>query len=93
MDFDRKEFTMNKISQNGGMVQQMMMLAQIADNALGTGGELAAGIAQQYGMNIPSAGGAGNTENMDALGGDGNVGESSITKNARKKTAQLTSPT
>lgn len=93
MDFDRKEFTMNKISQNGGMVQQMMMLAQIADNALGTGGELAAGIAQQYGMNIPSAGGAGNTENMDAIGGEGNVGESSITKNARKKTAQLTSPT
>ena len=99
MDFDRKEFIMQKIAQNGGMMQQMMMLAQMADNAMGTGGELAAGIAQQYGMNIPEAGGGfgsdskKKTENMEALGGDGSGGEASVTKNARKKTAQLTSPT
>ena len=33
------------------------------------------------------------TDNMEALGGDGSGGEASVTKNARKKTAQLTSPT
>lgn len=99
MDFDRKEFIMQKIAQNGGMMQQMMMLAQMADNAMGTGGELAAGIAQQYGMNIPEAGGGfgsdsrKKTDNMEALGGDGSGGEAANTKKARQRTAQLTSPT
>lgn len=93
MDFDRKEFIMQKISDNGGMLQQMMMLAQLADQALGTGGELSMGIAQQYGIQIPNAQPQGaNTENMEALGGEeGN--EATNTKKARQRTAELTSPT
>lgn len=96
MDFDRKEFVMNKISQNGGMVQQMMMLAQMCDNAMGTGGELTAGIAQQYGLNYPGAGDgtdvSKNTEKMEALGGENKGTESSVTKNARQKVAEQTAP-
>lgn len=94
MDFERKEFIMQKISQNGGMLQQMMMLAQMADNAMGTGGEIAMGIAQQYGIALP--GGANPEEaSQNAEGGaeTENVGESSVTKNARRRIADSTTPT
>lgn len=93
MDFPRKEFIMQKIQQNGGMLQQMMMLAQMADNAMGTGGEISMGIAQQYGL--PMQGGV----NPEAVGrtvaGEGadKGQEATITKNARKRVAEASSPT
>lgn len=90
MDFDRKEFIMQKIAQNGGMFQQMMMLAQIADQAHG-GNEITAGIAQQYGIQMPGVSG-GNVDDIEALGGS-NSGEASNTKQARQRVAESTSPT
>lgn len=93
MDFDRKEFIMQKISENGGMLKQMMMLAQMADNAMGTGGEITMGIAQQYGMPIPNVQPSANTQDMEALGGDGSGSEATNTKKARQRTAEMTSPT
>lgn len=90
MDFDRKEFIMQKISLNGGMLQQMMMLAQMAD-ANGGGGEISAGLAQQFGMPMPSGGGG--VKQTEALGGDSGVGEPENTKKARQRVADSTSPT
>lgn len=94
MDFDRKQFVMQKIQQNGGMLQQMMMLAQMADQAMGAGGQLVNSVAQQYGM--PMMGGGGepqSVENTGALGGDDGPKEAKGTKNARQRVAESTSPT
>ena len=88
MDFDRKEFIMQKISQNGGMLQQMMMLAQMVD---GGGGEISAGLAQQFGL--PMQAQAPSTDKTEALGGDSGVGEAENTKKARQRVADSTSPT
>ena len=102
MDFDRKEFIMQKIAQNGGMYQQMLMmqqqmlmLAQMVDQAKGT--NLAEGIAAGItgGAAPAPAGGsvATDTSKSDALGGEKKTGESGVTKNARKRVAESTSPT
>ena len=93
MDFDRKEFIMQKISENGGMLQQMMMLAQMADNAMGTGGALSMGIAQQYGLPMPNAPMQSPEGNANLGGDELESGESPITKKARQRTAEMTSPT
>ena len=103
MDFDRKEFIMQKISQNGtmyqmmmAMQQQMMALGQMVDNARG-GNEITAGLANQFGMQMPQMGGGGDVKasakNNEALGGDANSGESSTTKKARQRVAESTDPT
>lgn len=92
MDFDRKEFVMQKIQQNGGMLQQMMMLAQMADNAMGTGGAITQGVAQQYGMPLPGVVAQDQNGNGN-LGGDNRLGEAKNTKNARQRVAESTSPT
>lgn len=93
MDFDRKEMIMHKISDNGGMLQQMMMLAQMADNAMGTGGQLTMGIAQQYGINIPMASQPQGVAQTEALGGNPGTEEATNTKQARQRVAESTSPT
>ena len=93
MDFDRKEMIMHKISENGGMLQQMMMLAQMVDNAMGTGGQLTMGIAQQYGINIPMASQPQGVAQTEALGGDPGPEEATNTKQARQRVAESTSPT
>lgn len=93
MDFDRKEMIMHKISDNGGMLKQMMMLAQMADNAMGTGGQLTMGIAQQYGINIPMASQPQGVAQTEALGGDSGPEEATNTKQARQRVAESTSPT
>lgn len=103
MDFDRKHFVMQKISQNGGMYQQMMamqqqmmMLAQMVDQSRGTN-EIAPAIAQQFGMQAPMAsmgGGAETAKKVDeteALGGK--EAESTHTKKARQRVAESTDPT
>lgn len=104
MDFERKEFIIQKIAQNGGMYQQMMMmqqqmmqLGQLVDAQRG-GNEVTAGLAAQFGMQPPpqiSAGGApANVEGNENLGGSESKGkESPVTKKARQRVADSTSPT
>jgi hypothetical protein len=102
MDFDRKQFVMQKIAQNGGMYQQMMMMQQQMlmmaselDRIKGT--EIAPQMAAQMqagGMAIPAMGGAPtNVENTEALGGKEGAGEASNTKKARQRVAESTDPT
>ena len=97
MDFDRKQFIMQKIAQNGGMYQQMMamqqqmlMLAQLVDQARGTNsaGQMAA---SAQGAPAPAA--APDAGKAEALGGAKNTGEASNTKKARQRVAESTSPT
>ena len=101
MDFDRKHFIMQKISQNGTMYQmmmqmqqQMIMLAQMVDQARGS--NIAEQLMAQFGGGAPVApidGGApANVEDTEALGGDGKS-EASNTKKARQRVAESTSPT
>ncbi len=102
MDFDRKQFIMQKISQNGGMYQQMLMmqqqmlmLAQMVDQSRGSNlaDQIAAGITG--GAPVTPIDGAvpKDTANNQSLGGEGKNGESSTTKNARTRVANSTSPT
>ena len=100
MDFDRKDFVMKKISQNGGMYQQMMMMQQqmmalgaMVDQSRG-GNEVTAGLANQFGIQAPPmANGGANIENTEALGGNEGPEEASNTKKARQRVAESTSPT
>ena len=102
MDFDRKQFIMQKISQNGGMYQQMLqmqqqmlMLAQMVDQSRGSNlaEQIAAGITG--GAPVTPIDGAvpKETSNNQSLGGEGKNGESGVTKNARTRVANSTSPT
>ena len=103
MDFDRKEFIMQRISQNGTLYQQLMMaqqtmlqLAQIVDQSNGTNmaEQIAAGItggvapAPMMGGQAPNA----KVEETEALGGN-EKSEASGTKKARQRVAQSTDPT
>lgn len=97
MDFDRKEFIMQKISQNGGMyqqmrqmMQQMILLAQMVDQARGT--NLSQQLAIQFGANPSSMGNGAKADNTETVGGETNGSESSVTKKARQKVAESTSP-
>ena len=102
MDFDRKEFVMQKIEQNGGMFHQMMMMQQQMlgmavelDGLKGT--NMAQVMAKQMGANLPPMAGdngsmAKNVDKTEALGGN-EGSESSVTENARKRVAESTSPT
>ena len=99
MDFDRKQFIMQKISQNGGMYQQMLMmqqqmlqLAQMVDQDRGTNlaDQIAAGITGNPAP-APLAGGKASAANNEALGGE--KAEASNTKKARQRVAESTSPT
>ena len=99
MDFDRKEFIMQKIAQNGGMYQQMMMMQQqmmalgaMVDQSRG-GNEITAGLANQFGMQPPQGGNGPNVKDTEALGGEAGSGEASTTKKARQRVAESTSPT
>lgn len=92
MDFDRKQFIMNKISQNGGMYQQMMMMQQQM---------------MQMAQLIDSMTGSNMTEQMAAgMGGapapapqqiEGEMSaeakEPANTRKARERVAESTSPT
>ena len=93
MDFDRKEFVMQKIQQNGGMMRQMMMLAQMADNAMGAGGNLVNSVASQFGIPVAPQGNPRSAEENEALGGESGPGEAKNTKKARQRVADSTSPT
>lgn len=100
MDFDRKEFIMQKISQNGGMYQQMMamqqqmlMLARMVDQYRGS--NLAQNLMAQFAgaSPVPAIDGVPTAKSNGALGGDDTSGESSTTKKARQRVAESTDPT
>ena len=96
MDFDRKEFVMQKIQENGGMFQQMLMMQQqMMAMAQQIDPNMAQAMAQQMGVPAPMVDDsvAENVEETEALGGKEGNGESSITQNARKRVANSTSPT
>ena len=103
MDFDRKEFIMQKIAQNGGMYQQMMamqqqmlMLAQMVDQSRGS--NIAQQLMAQFSGGQPVAAIDGsapakNVESTEALGGKEGTKEASNTKKARQRVANSTDPT
>lgn len=102
MDFDRKEFIMQKISQNGGMYQQMMamqqqmiMLAKMVDQARGSNiaEQLMAQFAGQAPVVAIDGGSQPNVEDKEALGGKEGGAEASNTKKARQRVAESTDPT
>ena len=97
MDFDRKQFIMQKIAQNGGMYQQMLMMqqqmlqmAKMIDPAMAE--TIAAGITG--GTPAPMGGQApgANVEETEALGGN-EKSEATNTKKARQRVAESTDPT
>jgi hypothetical protein len=101
MDFDRKHFVMQKISQNGGMYQQIMamqkqmvMLAKMVDQARGS--NIAEQLMAQFSGQAPVApidgNNAGSVDETEALGGEGTK-EASNTKKARQRVAESTDPT
>ena len=98
MDFDRKQFVMQKIEQNGTMYQQIQMLQQqmlqlgAMVDARGGGGEITAGLLNQFGAAPAAAGRAEGAEKTEALGGEGES-EPSSTKKARQRVADATAPT
>ena len=99
MDFDRKQFIMQRISQNGGMYQQMMMMqqqmlqmAQMIDPAMAQ--QMASGMAGGAPVGaMPMGNPAPNVENTEALGGKSGAEEAQNTKKARQRVAESTSPT
>ena len=106
MDFDRKQFIMQKIAQNGTMYQQLLMMqqqmlamAQIVDRHEGSNiaEQIAAGITG--GVAPSPLGGAGgdapanNVEQTEALGGKDGEKESHVTEKARRRVAESTDPT
>ena len=106
MDFDRKQFIMQKVAQNGTMYQQilmmqqqMLMLAQIVDKHEGSNvaEQIAAGITGGVSPSPISGAGGGspaeNVEETEALGGKEGAKESSTTKKARQRVAESTDPT
>ena len=95
MDFDHKDEVLAKISQNGLLQQQLMMAQQQAVQlASMVDPNLAASLRAQYGMPMPAgnpAPGKAAAQKQEALGGsEGN--ESRITAEARKRTAEASSP-
>lgn len=101
MDFDRKDFVMQKIQQNGTLLEMLqqtqaiaLQLAQTLDAEHGT--QLAAQMAAQFGMAdqatpgsaIPGAQAA---QGLPALGGSMGL-ESGVTRKARARQAQATAP-
>ena len=100
MDFDRKQFVMQKIAQNGGMYQQMLMmqqqmimLAQMVDQSRGTNlaDQIAAGITGGP-VPVPMDGSAPGEKSVEAIGGS-EKREASGTKKARQRVAESTDPT
>lgn len=81
MDFDRKDFIMQRIIQNAMQYQQSMMMGMMGMPGMATMGA---------GM-VPGA--APVAQASEPLGGEAPTGESSVTKNARTRVAEAGSPT
>jgi hypothetical protein len=98
MDFDRKDFIAQRIAQNGGMYQQLMMMQQNMlmmaaelDQLKGT--NMAQQMAAGMGGGAPMAAVVPNAQSDAALGGEAPNGESSTTKKARQRVAEANDPT
>lgn len=97
MDFDRKQFIMQRIAQNGTMYRQMQMMQQQMLQLAATvdadrgGGEVTAGLMSQFGMAPMPVGAPGSAERTEALGGESGE-ESAGTKKARQRAAEATAP-
>lgn len=100
MDFDHKDFVMQKVQMNGTLYQRMMQAQQMAlqlatyvDQTQGT--QLAQAVAAQLGGGQTLPGnplpGKAAAQGLNALGGNASK-ESNITKNARTRAAQSTAP-
>ena len=97
MDFDRKEFVMQKISANGTMYQQLMMMqqqmlgmAQRLDQIDGTNlVQLIMASMNGQAPVIPTSS-VGSVSDKEALGGEAK--ESKVTKDARTRVADSTAP-
>lgn len=96
MDFDRKQFIMAKIAENGGMYQQMLMMQQqmmqlgaMVDQAHGDNA-VTSGLAAQFGAPMPQQ--AVSVKDTEALGGEAGTGEATNTKKARQRVADATAP-
>ena len=73
--------------------QQMMQLGAMVDQSRG-GNEITQSLAAQFGMPMPqTSGGGASAQKSEALGGESGVGEPSITKKAKQRVAESTSPT
>lgn len=90
MDFDRKQFIMQRISQNGGMYnqmmqmqQQMVMLTKMVDEVKGS--NIANELASQFSEGRP-------IEASMSLSDELRGGESKVTKDARARTADMSAP-
>ena len=99
MDFDRKQFVMQRIAQNGGMYQQMiamqqqmLRMAQMIDPAMAE--QMAVGMMNGQ-PGAPMMGGepAQDVQQTEALGGKEGPQEATNTKKARQRVADSTSPT
>jgi len=97
MDFDRKHFIMQKISQNGGMLAKLQQYMQLS---LMLAQESHPEYVQQIAMDMqqttgqaPQMGGAPNVAQTEALGGEEGPKEASTTKKARQRVAESTDPT
>ena len=99
MDFDRKDFVIQKVQTNGTLYQRLMMATQMAVRMAAyidqkEGSQLAAAVVSQLKGGGPSGQqlqGGGEVRDLSELG-DANGGESSITRNARTRVAQSTTP-
>ena len=100
MDFDRKQQIIDRISQNGTMYQQLMMMQEQLMMLSGrldqlTGSDLSGQIAAQMQgapmQNTPGGGSSPGAEGNEALG-DTSGADNSVTKNARERVAQSTAP-
>ena len=98
MDFDRKEFVIEKIQQNGTLLQMLQATQQLAVQIMAqTNPEAAAMMQQQFGAlttqslsGSPEAGSAA-AQGLEALGTVGGQ-ESPVTAKARQRVANSTNP-
>lgn len=103
MDFDRKQFVIDKIQQNGtlyqqmmAMQQQMLMLGQMVDQMRGSN-EITQGLINQFGGMNAGQMPMGNGQIPQLTAGQqtsfsGSNGEAETTKKARQRVAESTSP-
>lgn len=101
MDFDRKQFVMQKIASNGGMYQQMLMmqqqmlqLAQLVDQSRGTNlaDQIAAGITGGQATTAVYGSSPEQESSGEKTGSGGYQGESDVTKAARERVAESSAP-
>ena len=100
MDFDRKQFIMQKIAQNGGMYQQMLMmqqqmmlLANMVDESRGTNYAHQIASSMTGGAPVapvPAGGNPADVDQTEALGGKEGEAEATNTKKARHRVAAFT---